>query len=626
MSTFVWNASLACILAFSPAAHAPQEVVVHRSAAPSGVAAWRASLREGRPALRGFRASILERAGGTVSIDLPQDDILRRAASIVARRLAREGLVLTTAAAIEALGASPHEIEGATDRLAAVGLPVDWLEYFRLPSEAHGGSATIVRRIASRLASGASVDSLREELSKASFAFRSSLEGFSVATESGEHDIGLVRLQLTRGTYWTGAGDGGCLDIARQLLAALPAADFVASVEEKHLEKLLETARGWPIGRTGRLTVIPEALPVAQWAQDDGKPGLSPAADGPTPDGGRREVVMLVPRYASRGEDGAAFVPGETFLVDGLASAGHRAAQSPLLFQGGDLLAARDPGTGERWLLIGEANVWRNTALGLAREQVLEAFRVEFGVDRCMVLPAVSFHIDQEMTLRAVGSRLVVFVADPVAAVRIVLLCGVDALVSAGALSSAQAAEAKAHLEAGRDREFLALVVPETSKRCLGFGHFPESLAAAFARGEADSGIGNLQRFLLATDLLTSWSMPIDELPLDPHSVAYLRSLQRRDHDRREMVAELRRSGFEVARVPSLPESDRGIDYLNGLQERARYLMPAWGGLYAPLDRAAEEAFRRALGPGVEVHPILTSESQRRGGALHCSVSVHPRP
>ena len=90
------------------------------------------------------------------------------------------------------------------------------------------------------------------------------------------------------------------------------------------------------------------------------------------------------------------------------------------------------------------------------------------------------------------------------------------------------------------------------------------------------------------------------------------------------LVERVRTSGLEIVLVPSLPQGSRGIDYLNGVHDPGRYLMPAWGGLFEPLDRAAEDAFRRGFGPGIDVLPILASESQRRGGALHCSISVLP--
>jgi hypothetical protein len=147
----------------------------------------------------------------------------------------------------------------------------------------------------SKLAAGATLQSLADELARVPFRFRASAPGFRVAPESGDADMGLVRLQLVSGTYWSGEGDGGSLDIARQLLDALPAANFFASIEEKHLERFLETARAWPIGRADRFTLSAESLPVAQWAQDDGKPGWI------EPGGNRaREIATLVPRRGRR--------------------------------------------------------------------------------------------------------------------------------------------------------------------------------------------------------------------------------------------------------------------------------------------------------------------------------------
>jgi hypothetical protein len=54
--------------------------------------------------------------------------------------------------------------------------------------------------------------------------------------------------------------------------------------------------------------------------------------------------------------------------------------------------------------------------------------------------------------------------------------------------------------------------------------------------------------------------------------------------------------------------------------------MPAYGGIYAPLDQAAKAAFEAAFGGRVRVVPVLCGESQRRSGAIHCSVSALPVP
>ncbi len=328
---------------------------------------------------------------------------------------------------------------------------------------------------------------------------------------------------------------------------------------------------------------------------------------------------------SSRREDGTVFVPGETFLADGLAAAGHVVVQSSLLFQGGNLLAVRDSGAGERILLIGEAEIYRNTALGLTREQVLKAFATEFDVDRYVVLPAVSFHIDFDLTVRAHDGELIAFVNDDDRAVRLILELGTDALATHGALDAAAAQNAKTHLRAGRSREFLKSILDPVFRQANPGGQFPLSLANRFSAGPADSPVGNFQRFLVALDMLAAQTLAPAEWPGTRHAQAYMRSIRRRSTDRQGLHEQLRRLGWKVVPVPSLADADRGINYLNGLHERKHYIMPAYGEFYSPLDEAAAEVFVGAL-EGVEVVPILCGESQRRVGAIHCSVSAYPQP
>ena len=78
--------------------------------------------------------------------------------------------------------------------------------------------------------------------------------------------------------------------------------------------------------------------------------------------------------------------------------------------------------------------------------------------------------------------------------------------------------------------------------------------------------------------------------------------------------------------VPSLADAEVSLIAINGIQDPTRYLMPAYGGFYTPLDDAAAAALGAELGDGVQVIRILCGESQRRVGAVHCSVGVYPRP
>lgn len=557
---------------------------------------------EARPALRGYRAPVLGSPDPWPS-DLPSDPAPARAADVIARRLAADGLLPTLAVAIESIGPD----HASADLLRSAGFPTDLLDHFQAP-----GDAPALDFLVAQIRAGAAPSSLRRAIAAISFRFRASCPGFQAFSESGEGRIRAVRLQLTGGAHWGGHGAGGGLDVAQRLLRSLPDADFIASIQADHLPEFLASASRWERSSLSRLRIIPEPLPVSQWAQDNAKPGQ--AAPG--------QWATLVPRYASRGEDGSILIPGETLLADGLAAAGLSVIQSPLLFQGGNLMLARAP-DGERILLIGEAEVYRNTALGLTEAQAIEAFRIEFGADRCAVLPAVSFHIDYEVTVRSVRGRLLAFVNDSAAAVSIILACGLPALVRAGALAASAADAARARIAARRWPEFMSAVAEAVAASATGPGRFPEHFADAFSTGPADSGVANLQRFLLATDMMTASLASPDALPDDRHARAYLRSFGRREADRRILHRRLEALGCRLVPIPSLGEGERGMNALNGIHDAGRYLMPTYGGLYTPLDEAAASAFRRDLGPETAIVPIPCGESQRRSGAVRCAAAVY---
>jgi len=560
-----------------------------------GRIAW---LQDVRPELRGFRAPILDHAGETWHRSLPaQDGDHAAAEDLVAERLARDGLVATLGRVLQ----THSEIDAKdpperTAWLRAVGFPTDLFAMFGIDEKAPG---------------------LQEQITGARFAFAPAAPGFRVATESGEHEIDTVRLQLTRGSYWKGPGAGGSIDVARQLVESLPDAAFIVSAGDTFAEPIRAMAERWPVGVS--MSILEEDLTISQWAQDNGKPGFVVSGDRPP------EVITLAPRYASRRSAGSVFVPGETFLLEGLSAAGLTIVQSPLLFQGGNLLPVRDPATGDRVLLIGEAEIARNTALGLTAEQAITAFTLEFGVDRCVVLPSVSFHIDYEVTLRDVGGRLVAFVNDTDAATRTILDLGLNALVRAGVIDEAAARAASDALRAGDARGYVERVAGQVYALASERQQFPLSVAEAFAVDEIDSPVGNLQRYLVALDMLVAAALPEQEQTLNPNTLAYLQTFARTAADRAALHDALREQGWEVVPVPSLAAEKRSLTAINGTHDRTRYLMPAYGGFYRALDDSAAATFRKTLGADVEVIPILCGETQRRNGAVHCAVSVLPR-
>ncbi len=586
---------------------------------------YRQSLPEERPPLRGWRTPILENAGRKWPFDEPDAGAppeIRKGADPVAVRLASDGLLPTLAKAIEFIGPARFGKDAAadTETLRSVGLPVDLLQSFYLPAAKDGNGHAIIKHIADRLTSGSSAESLRGELSAAGFRFAKSANGFRLVTESGEEEIGLVRVQLSKGEYWHGIGDGGALDIIRQLSAALPDANFLVSTQRDQTTLLTGLVRLWPGFRPERFTVIAEPMSIGQWAQDNGKPGVI-ESDTTV----KRRVVTLVPRYTSRGDDGSTFIPGESFMADGWAAAGLSVIQSPLIFQGGDLMAVRHPKTGERTLLIGEAEIYRNTAMGLSRDQAIDAFRVEMGVDRCVVLPSVSYHIDYELTVRAVGDELVAFVNDTPGISKSMVLTGVGTLQTAGLLTEDDARSIGSAMTHEHFREAIDLLDRKVFHGARQQGPFPESLARHFSKSLADSGAGHLQRFLLALDLVIAETESAGATPTDPNFAEYVAAIRRRDADRKRLHQQLADLGWRVVGIPSLGEAERSINYVNGIQARGMYLMPAFGGYYDAYDSTAQKAFEQILGPEVRVVPILSAESQRRNGAVHCAASVYPK-
>jgi hypothetical protein len=222
---------------------------------------------------------------------------------------------------------------------------------------------------------------------------------------------------------------------------------------------------------------------------------------------------------------------------------------------------------------------------------------------------------------------LVAFMSDTGTSTRIAIECGLKALEKNGTLNAENAQLARDDFAAGRLDPFMQRLMDVMDAKAVGFGAFPESYARTFAAGASDSGVGNLHRFLLARDTLTALSLAnakIEEMGLDPHLASYLASTRRRESDRRKIAEALIREGFRVVGVPSTSEGMRSMNTLNGVHAPGVYLMPAYGGIYADFDAAARKAFEDAL-PGVKVVPIFCGESERREGAVHCSVSVLPK-
>jgi hypothetical protein len=604
--------------------------VVHPELKPA-VWHYRSTLPEGFIPLPGFRAPILEHAGEMPPALPPGRKWGEReiaAAEQMARRLAHDGLLPTLARVIEILGPDRFGSgdPASVKLLEAAGCPVDLLTCFSTPGDSTASRPSgLLAWIARRLESGATAVALKAELAELPFQFAGTHPPFLVATESGEHELALLRVQLGGG-YDRGIVPGANIDVICQLVGALPSVDFVISVPEPHFEPFHQMAsQAWRLRRTNHVTLIREPLSVGPWAQDNGKAGWIRA--GLPPGTETQRLATLAPRYASVGEDRSEFRKGESFLMEGLHAAGHAVAHSRLHFQGGNLLAVRDPKSGDRLLLIGEAELHRNTALGLTRAQVLEGFRAEFGVDRCVVVPAGSYHLDFDVSLRAHHGELIAFVNDTLAAARMVVGIGMDALQKAGVLPPERARACRADLASGRYLELVGRIRTVISSHSRSNGNHSASLSRLFASGPTDSAEGNFQCFLLALDLIESSQAekPEPSAARDTDRADYLQALQRLNASQQAQIEVFRSQGWKVAPIPSMADLHRGINYLNGIQHRHGYVMPTFGGLYAPLDQEAMAAFRQVLGTDFRITPILCAESQRSHGGVHCTAAAYPR-
>lgn len=613
----------------------------------------RRSYPESRPGARGFRAMVhaagaggSEPIGGRWSFDGGRDGetaARKHVADLVARRLAADGLPMTFARVEFWLAARDAKYLTVPYRdreslLRRIGLPTDLIPFFTIDAASDriaraegitGATPDLVRVVDAAVAAGRSENEVVAAVRAMRFVFRPTLPGFRAATESGEHAIGWVRLQASAGSYFEGPGDGGCLDMFNQLFAALPDARFVMSVERKHADGLLEALRGWNAVRRKDTSVIIEDLPLSQWAQDNGKPGVVTQRDTSGVDLAESPLT-LVPRYASRGEEASIFVAGDSFACEGAAEAGLPFAQSPLLFQGGNLLAVWDAARQKRVLLGGEAEIQRNVSLGLTAAQAEAALAIEFGCDEVVVLPAVSYHIDYEVAVRNVNGRPVVLMNDELAAAREIVRQGLVRLASSDSSDplplDAQTAltRSRAMLERSNDREAGIAAAECLEHLAVQPGQWPLDLVRRFAAGPGESAVGNFNLFMTSVDILRTAGARESAFPGEDHASAYYRSLVRRRAQRQDIVEALNRLGWEVAAVPSLADSEQSLCYLNGIQSSSHYLMPAYGGMFAALDSHAAASITRAWGKGVEVVPIRCGESLRRDGGVHCSASVYP--
>ena len=572
-------------------------------------------LTAGVPRLRGFRTPL--ESNDAWPIDAPPGEgpgDYEDAARFVAGHLARDGLVLTVMSVMRRFDL-PWLAAGRLDpaTLRAAGIPADLLEHFSVRGRA------LPDVLADWAMRGMRADQVEPTESGAAFVFRPSAPGFAVMAEDGSEPVGAFRLQIPTDRFVRGPGDGFALDVLRQIVLELPEIDVWLGVHWEHEAGVRGWLERWSIPRPQRVRVLPTGLRVSPWAQDNGKAGLAPTATGTRP-------LTLVPRFATTNEQSSRFVPGDSFVFEVLAAHGVTdVAVSPLLFQGGNLVPFVDPATGRRILLVGEAEVHRNRALGLTAEQVLSAMRAEFGVDRCVVLPAVSLHLDLELTVRRCGDRLVACVNDDLAAAQIIVREGVRAMGEAGMIRRIDHDMMIKWIDRG-EAILMAGVIEQLMVEARGGRRtISGNVAAVFAPSPLQTPTASFHRFLAAVYILVAEvATPVELARMPAANRRYLESLQRRRAGRAEIRRRLEALGIEVRPVPGTGDAGQGVSYVNGVHLTDAYLMPVYGGLYEALDAAGGEAIAEAFGADVRIVPIDTAGIQGLLGGVHCMTGIYP--
>ncbi len=564
--------------------------------------------------------------GGAPGLPGPAEPYeLRRAAAVISKNLARNGLPATALEAAVAmrplLGAGCGAV-AVGSLLRRAGLPVDLLAVFEAPGSGGFARGGCVDWLAARLAEGKHSPSaaIRAVLGGASAKFRPTLNTFRASSDSGGAEPHLIRLQLTRGDDWLGGGDGGALDIARQAAAMFPGIPMLLTARQDHAESARRHAAEWARAgcRTAPITVIAESVTVSQWAQDNARAGTVES-------GGVRGPAALLPRYASRAEEFTAFVPGDTICAESLGEAGVTVARSPLHFQGGNTMVVDDRANRRRVLLIGEAEVYRNIGLGLTREQAIDALRVEFFSDEAVVLPAASYHIDYEVlcvTSPSTG-RVTAFVGDQAWGAGVVVAAGLAVLEHAGMIDASTRERIEATTAAGSpDAAAIERVFGAIGREVPARGGFPLELANRYTQDTpGESEVGNFLLFVDALDSLAARAGLGSDPRVPGHAAAAMSARLRMEADREEVRRVFEGLGWEVRALPSHTAGPRSTCPLNGVVLGGSVVIPTVSGLFGEVANLAADRIVEAI-PEIQVRKTGAAESLRRNGGVRCAMSV----
>lgn len=606
-------------------------VTIVKQSLPSGILEARRKEKDRTPELPTMQAPILQEKHRIISaIEFPDRQGLARARKTVGRNLAELGLIKTLSRVMREFPEFPYQHNGRANKalIEEIGFPVRLLNCYSIDAPQIAGLDQIVAALSRQACTQAPERSSASGQPKWKFEYTPTQHGFRLLPENGVCRIEAMRMQLYPLDYVKGPGDGCIVDIARQLLLATSREKFLISVSPAELIPLTGLIQAWNVPAPERVVLLEDESVSSQWAQDNCKTGAVYDRWGRF-----QEYVTLVPRFACVGEDYSEYRPAESFIFDQVQRAGWRVVQSPLLFQGGNILPVKHPKTGELTVFVGQAEVIRNTRLGLKKEEVLEAFRREWGADRIEVLPPLSFHIDLEVSFRWHKGRMIAFTNDSLAAARMIVRCGIKGLLSCSILTESEADELTWWLDHSEHQDqLLQILWSRVNEFRDEKGQFISDKAEFFAVSGEESGRVNLSRFLLGLDLLSAahkqrekfWASLADQ-DARRDLFEYYRLLLEREEQRAQLKKRLLSLGIEVISLPSTSDDDVSLNYINMIQDLTTVYLPAFGGMFQDIDQKVVGTLQGFLGSMVRIHQIRNSATQSQCGGIHCSVSVYGR-
>ncbi|MDB6130396.1 MAG: hypothetical protein JWM04_1503 [Verrucomicrobiales bacterium] len=538
--------------------------------------------------------------------NISQPPKVSRATAFIQKQLASLGLIETLAQSLIIIGPGEPIPSGANEQdfFLGIGIPFDFLQHFHSPRNLE--TYEYIKQCVQANPNDSAA--LHEALKQIEFRYKASKPGLSLSLEDGTSDPSLLRLQMGGG-FRKGIIPGGSIEVSEHLLQAFTNANVVLTTPTEITTNLASAANSWwKLSRSNQLVFITTPYPLVAWAQDNGKPAFYINSSN------KQEHVTIIPRFASQGESVTTWFPGENAALNLFAKAGHSVIQSPLLFQGGNLLMIRNPATREKILITSETEIHRNIALGLNRTQVIEAFRTEFGGDRIVVLPLVSFHLDYDISIRVVGKDIYCLVNDPVSMAGLIVDKGISQLLSASKINPARAEILKTKTHSEKPGEAMREIQIILKNLQGPTGAYPASLAKLFAVQPSDAATFNLQIFCTAVDILEA----TDPRENSPTPASYLRSLKRTLDANEALHDELRKLEWKLIAVPSMPDLYKSANYLNGIQGERKFVMPGLGGYYSWLDSLVQSKIETALGNQITVEILLCADLQQNHGALHC--------